>query len=408
MMMGPSSPQNISNWGQLPGSGSHSSPTTPPGSQAGSPKRSSNDIEKEINNQNLYKTELCRSFVETGVCRYGSKCQFAHGMPELRPVLRHPKYKTEVCKTYHLVGTCPYGTRCRFIHKKPDTEIGDNCVFLPPPLNTIASDAPSIWQEPGSPPGSQQLGMGQQQQQHHQQQQQHHQLPNHAHQQQQHQQLQHQAHHQQQQHSLPPPHLHSLAIALSQSAPNLPTHHNQAHHHKHHQQVHHHVAHVHPHHHHSHAHHHHSSAHSVNHMNGNSSSAIQPHSSHGHGHQPASLPSHPLTHVPSSGSTSTASSSSTSASPHGSALRSDRDGVVHVHSGTGRTKRSNTITIVNTTTAPSMPRGIPTRRRSNSSSTRLPIFQNLCNDDDVEASLLAVGANASHTTNINRVLSSSS
>eukprot|EP00005_Dracoamoeba_jomungandri_P014264 CAMPEP_0174264646 /NCGR_PEP_ID=MMETSP0439-20130205/23267_1 /TAXON_ID=0 /ORGANISM="Stereomyxa ramosa, Strain Chinc5" /LENGTH=405 /DNA_ID=CAMNT_0015350635 /DNA_START=106 /DNA_END=1323 /DNA_ORIENTATION=+ len=94
-------------------------------------KRSTVDIEKEINGQNLYKTELCRSFVETGVCRYGAKCQFAHGRPELRPVLRHPKYKTEICKTFHTIGTCPYGTRCRFIHKKPETE-GDNSVFLPP------------------------------------------------------------------------------------------------------------------------------------------------------------------------------------------------------------------------------------------------------------------------------------
>lgn len=64
----------------------------------------------------LYKTELCRSFEETGSCRYGSKCQFAHGKDELRPVARHPKYKTEVCRTFTNHGTCPYGTRCRFIH----------------------------------------------------------------------------------------------------------------------------------------------------------------------------------------------------------------------------------------------------------------------------------------------------
>lgn len=73
-------------------------------------------LEDEINAQNLYKTELCRSFEETGNCRYGTKCQFAHGRAELRPVLRHPKYKTEVCKTFHTIGTCPYGKRCRFIH----------------------------------------------------------------------------------------------------------------------------------------------------------------------------------------------------------------------------------------------------------------------------------------------------
>eukprot|EP00727_Mastigamoeba_balamuthi_P006349 m51a1_g2334 putative zinc finger (403) ;mRNA; f:532778-534319 len=71
-------------------------------------------------NQSLYKTELCRSFQETGTCRYGSKCQFAHGKEELRQVSRHPRYKTEICKTFHTIGTCRYGTRCRFIHMKPE------------------------------------------------------------------------------------------------------------------------------------------------------------------------------------------------------------------------------------------------------------------------------------------------
>ncbi|KDO31534.1 hypothetical protein SPRG_03462 [Saprolegnia parasitica CBS 223.65] len=51
-------------------------------------------------------------------CRYGAKCQFAHGMPELRHVLRHPKYKTTKCKSYWGSGHCPYGSRCRFIHEE--------------------------------------------------------------------------------------------------------------------------------------------------------------------------------------------------------------------------------------------------------------------------------------------------
>ena len=69
-----------------------------------------------IINTALYKTELCRSYLETGTCRYGAKCQFAHGEHELRPVQRHPRYKTEVCQTFQLYGTCKYGSRCRFIH----------------------------------------------------------------------------------------------------------------------------------------------------------------------------------------------------------------------------------------------------------------------------------------------------
>ncbi|WIA16079.1 hypothetical protein OEZ85_012804 [Tetradesmus obliquus] len=34
----------------------------------------------------LYKTELCRSWLDAGSCRYGIRCQFAHGHLELRLV----------------------------------------------------------------------------------------------------------------------------------------------------------------------------------------------------------------------------------------------------------------------------------------------------------------------------------
>ncbi|XP_007524046.2 mRNA decay activator protein ZFP36 [Erinaceus europaeus] len=63
-----------------------------------------------------YKTELCRTFSESGRCRYGAKCQFAHGLVELRQASRHPKYKTELCHKFYLHGRCPYGSRCHFIH----------------------------------------------------------------------------------------------------------------------------------------------------------------------------------------------------------------------------------------------------------------------------------------------------
>ncbi|XP_028818029.1 mRNA decay activator protein ZFP36 [Denticeps clupeoides] len=67
---------------------------------------------------NRYKTELCRSFQESGSCKYGGKCQFAHGEKELRGLHRHPKYKTEACRTFYNFGYCPYGTRCHFIHEE--------------------------------------------------------------------------------------------------------------------------------------------------------------------------------------------------------------------------------------------------------------------------------------------------
>lgn len=63
-----------------------------------------------------YKTELCRTYEESGTCKYGTKCQFAHGLDELRGLSRHPKYKTEPCRTFHTIGFCPYGARCHFIH----------------------------------------------------------------------------------------------------------------------------------------------------------------------------------------------------------------------------------------------------------------------------------------------------
>lgn len=77
----------------------------------------------------LYKTEICRSFEETGHCRYGTKCQFAHSPSEIRKVQRHPRYKTEICKTYWRDGTCPYGKRCCFIHKREDQDIEPDVIM---------------------------------------------------------------------------------------------------------------------------------------------------------------------------------------------------------------------------------------------------------------------------------------
>lgn len=74
-----------------------------------------------------YKTELCRSFQENGTCKYGEKCQFAHGHHELRSMMRHPKYKSELCRTFHAQGYCPYGPRCHFVHEiKPEAKSASN------------------------------------------------------------------------------------------------------------------------------------------------------------------------------------------------------------------------------------------------------------------------------------------
>lgn len=73
-------------------------------------------------NPKLYKTELCRSWMDHGRCNYGERCQYAHGEVEKRPVPRHPKYKTEACQSFHQSGYCPYGPRCHFIHNEPPSQ----------------------------------------------------------------------------------------------------------------------------------------------------------------------------------------------------------------------------------------------------------------------------------------------
>ncbi|MQL89790.1 hypothetical protein Taro_022371 [Colocasia esculenta] len=49
---------------------------------------------------------------------------FAHGIAELRPVIRHPRYKTEICRMILSGGTCPYGHRCHFRHALTPEDYG--------------------------------------------------------------------------------------------------------------------------------------------------------------------------------------------------------------------------------------------------------------------------------------------
>lgn len=88
-------------------------------------------------NSSRYKTELCRPFEESGHCKYGDKCQFAHGAHELRNLNRHPKYKTELCRTFHTIGFCPYGPRCHFIHN--DEERNQNVNKNHPAMMTAST-----------------------------------------------------------------------------------------------------------------------------------------------------------------------------------------------------------------------------------------------------------------------------
>lgn len=87
-------------------------------------------VGKKLVNQARYKTELCRQYEEKGQCRYGEKCQFAHGDVERRSLDRHPKYKTEMCRTYHQHGFCNYGLRCNFIHNEDERLMGQAAMGL--------------------------------------------------------------------------------------------------------------------------------------------------------------------------------------------------------------------------------------------------------------------------------------
>ncbi|KAJ0492509.1 putative transcription factor C3H family [Helianthus annuus] len=85
-------------------------------------KEEEEPVELKVYNQGMTKTELCNKWQQTGACPYGDHCQFAHGIEELRPVIRHPRYKTEVCRMVLAGDPCPYGHRCHFRHALTEEE----------------------------------------------------------------------------------------------------------------------------------------------------------------------------------------------------------------------------------------------------------------------------------------------
>ncbi|CAM0872832.1 unnamed protein product [Alopecurus aequalis] len=80
------------------------------------------EVEVEAYRQGTQKTELCNKW-EGGACPYADRCRFAHGLQEMRPVVRHPRYKTLPCQMFAAASGCPYGHRCHFRHSPaPATE----------------------------------------------------------------------------------------------------------------------------------------------------------------------------------------------------------------------------------------------------------------------------------------------
>ncbi|KAI3751876.1 hypothetical protein L2E82_22967 [Cichorium intybus] len=88
-------------------------------------KKAGEGLEFEVYDQGMSKTELYNKWQETGAYPYpyGDNCHFAHGISELRPVIRHPRYKTEVCRMVLAGDICPYGHRCHFRHSLTDEEM---------------------------------------------------------------------------------------------------------------------------------------------------------------------------------------------------------------------------------------------------------------------------------------------
>lgn len=68
---------------------------------------------------NTYKTEMCRTWIETNACPYNEKCRFAHGKKELHDkLIIGINYKQKECKSFHTMGFCNYGSRCHFKHEQ--------------------------------------------------------------------------------------------------------------------------------------------------------------------------------------------------------------------------------------------------------------------------------------------------
>ena len=64
-----------------------------------------------------YRTELCKNFELTGSCKYGNKCDYAHGLQDLRKTNQsNHSFKIKKCKSFFTNGYCPYGIRCQFSH----------------------------------------------------------------------------------------------------------------------------------------------------------------------------------------------------------------------------------------------------------------------------------------------------
>ena len=65
-------------------------------------------------NTSRYKTELCKYYLESGLCKFNGDCTFAHGADELR----NGSHKVVLCRLFHMTQNCPYGELRTFSVRK--------------------------------------------------------------------------------------------------------------------------------------------------------------------------------------------------------------------------------------------------------------------------------------------------
>jgi hypothetical protein len=88
------------------------------------------NFQKEKLNDPKYKTELCKSWLDTNFCKYANKCRFAHGRQELSfKETIGCKYKIKECLSFKNNGYCMYGIRCNFMHDERKLENIDRSYF---------------------------------------------------------------------------------------------------------------------------------------------------------------------------------------------------------------------------------------------------------------------------------------
>lgn len=111
------------------------SPDSDTSSQTASERRS--DSGSTTGGASNFKTRMCKNYEKNGYCKFGERCNFAHGRDELRRGERAQqrneqsesgrcspngsqdgsgKFKTRLCATYATKGQCPNGEKCTYAH----------------------------------------------------------------------------------------------------------------------------------------------------------------------------------------------------------------------------------------------------------------------------------------------------